>query len=303
MIIVIEGEVALPLNPNCFLFAARPNDVLRNRSWLEVQKVAIPILEEFHGTCGIDTTLWFGRQAEINRFNQEHAYVTMMFVFDGLSSREDLKAIETQVKSTQIAWSPGTMTPLPRRAFPSLIVKSGKVYQVWIRTDDGPRSGHLTYDNELVRIRFHSPDDVDSSQFVRMIRHIEGTRQQPRPPDIELERLKMAFALRISERIVEADGKVVDGEAHFIEHTFPFELLDKMGLTDITALDKAWEQSCEQLPNLLGHHEKLALIGIFFAACHSGGTLATEEMRVLKDAAVLLGLEGSEVVEYISRLW
>ena len=303
MSIVIEGEVALPLNPNCFLFAARPEDLLQNRSWLEVQKLAIPVLEEFHGTCGIDTTLWFGHQVEVNRFNRERSYVTMMFVFDGLSSRQDLKTIETKVKGTNISWSPGTMTPLPRQAFPSLTVKSGKVYQVWIRTDDGPRSGYMTFADEQVKIRFYTPAAVDSTHFVRMIRHIEGTRQQLRRPDIQLERLKMAFALRISERIVEADGKVVESEVEFLEQTFPIDLLDNMGLTDAHALQTAWEQSCEQLPTLLGYHEKLAMIGIFFAACHSGGRLAKEKMRVVKDAAELLGLEGSEVVEYISRLW
>ena len=54
---------------------------------------------------------------------------------------------------------------------------------------------------------------------------------------------------------------------------------------------------------MLGHHDKLAMIGLFFSACYSDGTLDAREMRVLKDAADALGVERERVVQYLQRFW
>jgi uncharacterized tellurite resistance protein B-like protein len=53
----------------------------------------------------------------------------------------------------------------------------------------------------------------------------------------------------------------------------------------------------------LGHHDKLAMIGLFFSACYSDGSLDAREMRVLKEAGEMLGLTTREVVDYLQRFW
>ena len=115
--------------------------------------------------------------------------------------------------------------------------------------------------------------------------------------------MKLAFARHYSELIVRADGEVARDEADFLASVFPRELMEQFGLHTDEEVRRSHEEACKQLPVLLGHHEKLGLVGLFFSASHSDGQVSAVEMKVLKEAATILGLEGHEVVDYLARIW
>jgi uncharacterized tellurite resistance protein B-like protein len=84
---------------------------------------------------------------------------------------------------------------------------------------------------------------------------------------------------------------------------FPDDLMARLGLEDDAACDEYLQAAYEELPALLGYHDKLGLIGLFFSACYSDGSLDAREMRVLKEAGEALGLTREEVVKYLRRFW
>lgn len=117
------------------------------------------------------------------------------------------------------------------------------------------------------------------------------------------ERLRLAFAMHHTEAIVAADGVVQDRESTFVANLFPLDLVLSLGLERPADRASAFEESTTVLRERLGHHDKLALVGLFFSACYSDGTLDAREMRVLKDAGEQLGLTKEEVVKYLRRFW
>jgi uncharacterized tellurite resistance protein B-like protein len=119
----------------------------------------------------------------------------------------------------------------------------------------------------------------------------------------EVERMRLAFALRFVDRIVAADGVVRDDERAFVSNVFPPDLLERLGLTEAPVVEEYFDEARESLPVVLGHHDKLALVGLFFSACASDGQLDAREMRILKEGGELLGLTRDEVVNYLRRLW
>jgi uncharacterized tellurite resistance protein B-like protein len=121
--------------------------------------------------------------------------------------------------------------------------------------------------------------------------------------DRESERMRLAFAMHFTRRIVEADGVVREGEEEFVSNVFPTDLVNRLGLDDDGVRAEYFEAAGEALRNQLGHHDKLGLVGLFFSACYSDGSLDAREMRVLREAGEMLGLTREEVVKYLRRFW
>ena len=125
--------------------------------------------------------------------------------------------------------------------------------------------------------------------------------------DLELTRLKVAFAFHVATMIVESDHHVDPREMKVMSDAFPRDLLDgfdfvneKSGFTETyhDALDRA----LELLPGQLTSEEKLALVTLFARASLADGRLAERERELVVQAAAYLGLSSEQVVEHLTAL-
>lgn len=302
MAIAIQGEVALPTNPNCILYAAEAHSAMAV-GWPKLQRLAWSALEQFYSACGIDCVAYFGRRAWLDRRNEPVGQVLLMFVMDGPASSEDLGRIHAAVRMGPVAFDEGSMESMPPDAFPTLCVKSGKMYQLWSVIDGERKALRLDRVEERLAVVGLSPGAATSADFLPYVKHVSAARRKVKDEDYRMERMRIAFAHHYSERIIEADGVLHAEERQFMKRVFPDDVMQSMGMDTREARQIALAEALEQLPHLLGYHDKLAMIGLFFSVCHSDGTLDAREMRVLKDAAAVLGVEGTQVVEYLTRLW
>lgn len=302
MSVAIRGEIALPTNPNCILYATTASEALA-AGWRTVQKTAWSALEQFHSASGIDTVAYVGRRAWLNRRNEPMDQLLLMFVMDGPASSADLRLLELAVHASPIRWTEGSMESMPPDAFPTLCVKSGKMYQIWSKFEEEPR--YLYYDRVEGRIVVVGlrPHEAKSTDFIPYVRHVTAARRKVREADWRMERMRLAFAHHYARRIVDADGILHADEREFMQRVFPPDVMTSMGMDDHESYNQCLKDALEQLPAVLGYHDKLAMVGLFFSVCHSDGKLDPREMRVLKEAATVLGLEGNDVVGYLTKLW
>jgi uncharacterized tellurite resistance protein B-like protein len=295
--------VPLPGNPNCVAFAASARDVLADRSWGRVQELARGVLERFHSACELPIVVGFAGRMALDRKNRRQSQVCMYFLFDGPASVEHMDLLDATMAHNPVAWSDAHIERLPANGVSSLFAVDGRVHLVVRQEADGLRVSRLRQRGHAVRVRDDlleelGPDDV----LVDLPRVCCG------PPtygeaERHVERLRLAFALQFAQRIVEADGIVRDDEAEFMSTVFSHEALSRLRLVDASDQQRMFDEALEVLPSRLGHHDKLALIGLFFTACYSDGTLDAREMRVLKDASDALGVERTRVVKYLQRFW
>ncbi|MCB9670827.1 MAG: TerB family tellurite resistance protein [Alphaproteobacteria bacterium] len=302
MPVPIQGEIALPTNPNCVLYAA-PAAQAMDEGWTALQRTAWSALEQFYSSCGIDCVAYFGRRSWLDRRNHTVSQLLLMFVMDGPASSSDLQLIEAVFKRSPVQWSVGAMESMPQDAFPSLCVKSGKMYQLWSSIEGRPRYLRMKMAGDRLSIVGASEDAVTTADFLPYMKHVVAGRRRVRDEDWRMERMRIAFAHHYSKAIMEADGVIHADEREFMSRVFPPDVMESMGMSDHEARQVALGEAMEQLPALLGHHDKLAMVGLFFSVCHADGNLDAREMRVLKDAASVLGLDGNEVVAYLTRLW
>ena len=145
-----------------------------------------------------------------------------------------------------------------------------------------------------------SPERARTDWFLPEVVH--AVAEIVAPANLELERMRLAFAQHYAQQVVEADGRIDSTEKAFMDATFPPDLLAMMRLSEQSRRDRCYQDACKELPSLLGHHDKLALMGLLFSASYSDGSVDTREMRVLKDAGDKLGLDKKDVVSYLRAL-
>ncbi len=302
MPVPIRGEIALPTNPNCVLYAAPATEAMAI-GWSGLQRTAWRGLEQFYSSSGIDCVAYFGRRNWLDRRNRTMAQLLLMFVMDGPARAEDLALLEAVFRDSPIGWSEGAVEAMPPDAFPSICVKSGKMYQLWSIIEGEPRYLRMELRDRRLAIVGASVDAVEPKDFLPYLKHVVASRRPVRDEDWRMERMRFAFAYHFAKSIMEADGLVHADEREFMARVFPPDVMASLGVETHEARHAALKEAMEQLPHLLGHHDKLAMVGLFFSMCHADGNLDAREMRVLKEAATVLGLEGSEVVGYLTRLW
>ena len=94
-----------------------------------------------------------------------------------------------------------------------------------------------------------------------------------------------------------------EDEEQFMRTVFPEALFQQLGIGLVEIRQEWLEEAVRVLPGVLGQHDKLAMVGLFFSACYSDGSLDAREMKVLKEAGEVLGLTRQEVVKYLQRFW
>jgi uncharacterized tellurite resistance protein B-like protein len=303
MAIDFGQPLTLPTNPNCVTFAASAAEVLAGKSWRDLQRRATVPLHQFFLASGISPTAYFGWRMARDRKNRNTAQITLQFVFDGPATAAHLARLESTVARDEMGWTSSSIERIPANSIPSLMVTSEGLFQLWHVLEHRTVAHHLHLTDHGIQLGETTQQAAVKSQFLDGARHAVYRRPTASEHNENLERMRLIFAEHFARRIMEADGVVRTDERQFMETVFPRMMLERMGLID-HAIRKEWyDQSLRELPTLLGHHDKLAMIGLFFSACYSDGSLDAREMRVLKEAGEMLGLTTSEVVDYLQRFW
>ncbi len=303
MAIAFGRQLTLPTNPNCVTFAASAADVLVGRPWSDVQQMAAKPLEKFFDASGISPCAFYSWRVSRDRKNNRVPQVTMQFVFDGPATAAHLDIIESTVAVSPVLWSESSIERIPANSIPSLMVNGGGLIQLWRTLDGDDIAEHLELVDLGVRIGQTTHANAKSRQFINGASHARFRRANVDEHDESLERMRLIFAEHYSRRIIEADGVVKEDEQHFMDTVFPEIMMRRMGLDDHAVRVEWYDESVRRLPALLGHHDKLAMVGLFFSACYSDGSLDAREMRVLKEAGEVLGLTRQDVVKYLQRFW
>ena len=81
------------------------------------------------------------------------------------------------------------------------------------------------------------------------------------------DRMKVAFAIKISGMVVQADGVVRLSEEAILEEMFPPDLLVSLGIDNTATFVKYGTRAFRELKDVLRHEEKIELIEFFFAVC------------------------------------
>jgi uncharacterized tellurite resistance protein B-like protein len=123
-----------------------------------------------------------------------------------------------------------------------------------------------------------------------------------------IDRLRIAFAVRVARRIVDADGVLDLSEIELLARTFPSALLHRAGFLDrrdllTPAVDRAYREALAELPGVLTLTEKLDLVTLFHRTCDADGDIHPRELDVLRDAAAMLAVPRRTLDRHLSTLW
>lgn len=123
----------------------------------------------------------------------------------------------------------------------------------------------------------------------------------------DLDRMRVAFAIQVAQRISEADGILDLSEIEFLMRLFPDSVLRACGFLDeqtrLTDTARAWsDQARTALAKQLTTEQKLELVSLFHEACMVDGEMHPSEIRQLMQAAGDLGLSRDVVFAHIGSL-
>lgn len=112
----------------------------------------------------------------------------------------------------------------------------------------------------------------------------------------ELERLKVAFALYITRKIVNADDSVHPDEVKLVHKMFPMNRLETLGFMEpgtqklTQAFHQARKEAVAQLPNLLTTPEKEDFVRWFREVCQADGHVDQREAEIVAKVEKILGV-------------
>ena len=122
-----------------------------------------------------------------------------------------------------------------------------------------------------------------------------------------LDRLRIAFAVKIAQRITDADGVLDVGEVELLARTFPTAVLQRAGFLDARnaltpEVEIVFRQALVELPQILTTAEKLELVTLFHRTASVDGDLHPEELRILEEGAAMLQLPHKALLEHLRHL-
>jgi len=123
----------------------------------------------------------------------------------------------------------------------------------------------------------------------------------------EIDRLRVAFAVFVGKKIVDADGILDISEIELLTMAFPNPWMDICGFLDgdtnlTETCFKTYEDARKILPVTLDLEEKLELITLFHRTCMADGELHEMEFNVLMEAAVELKVPQAELRDHLKSL-
>ena len=266
--------------------------------WEGVLRLAGRALES-GATAGANASAWVACLPWTDRKHEQTEILTLSIVTDAVLTRQQVGALSRPVLSARRGWSLDGVVSLPAEAFP-VLVSLPEIHRTWRRDYDGtyrvaiPALGPPSRTERLTED--HGPDGPE--EFADAIADT-GTDPGIRS---ERERLKLAFATQVAREITGSDGVLHDREQAYMSENFSEEKLAAYGLDDESGFSVALTEADERLAEMLGHHEKLALLSGFFAACWADGNVDVRELRALREASAVLGLQPQEVAGYLLKV-
>ena len=120
----------------------------------------------------------------------------------------------------------------------------------------------------------------------------------------DLDRMRVAFAIQVAQRISNADGILDLSEIEWLMRLFPDDVLQACGFLDehthLTEATQTWARKArERLSAQLTTDQKLELISLFHEACMVDGEMHPREIQHLMRASRDLGLTREVVFAHI----
>ena len=273
--------------------------------WKTVVQGAQLALQNFHHRSSADATLYVAVHAFTSAAGRSGSLISFYFATDARTERSAIEAFGGPLVAANAGWTHDGVHPAPEHAFPCLALRHGEIHQVW--QEDGteePFTCLVSGRGLHAKVHSYPFGHVEHRWLPVGVKHAVGRWSTPDRDKQHLrEQLKLAFAYRIAERVVNADGVVDDNEVAFMKRSFPDDQLEQYWLDDPQLRAAMARQAEAELAGLLGYHEKLGLLSTFYGACYADGSIAVQELMVLKEACRVLGLENQEVVKYLQRFW
>ena len=125
--------------------------------------------------------------------------------------------------------------------------------------------------------------------------------------DSSIDRLKLAFAVYLAQKIFEADAHVDYQEMKLFGQIFPRQLLRGFDFIDhndafTQSFEEARQAALEELPFNLDTSEKLDLLTLLHGACMADGDLESRELDELRRGADLLGVSPNEFTQHLAQI-
>ncbi len=302
MPIELETTVSVPRTSEaCLAFSVHASVLLSDpRGWLALQRVAADALIHSQLAGAIDAAALFSIRKGLSDDGGAVSLISLLFVCDG--ELTGLDAIHSVIDDSGLAWSSDGVQEIPDDAFPSLAFVHGALHQVWLSSPAGPASLSIGWREEGPIVIKTIAKDAAASAFLPMVRHakvVPGDRKKQ--VHSREERMKAAFAIRVCERIMDADGQR-DAAEVFITKTFNERLLRSLDLLDDSTLDSLYDDARAELRDGIGSEDKLGLMGLFYRVCQADGFIDDRELMVLFEAGAQLGLTREQIDDYIQNV-
>ncbi len=301
MPIDLETTVGIPPAADAVAFSTNADVLYRDDGWLQLQRTAADALIRSQVASGTDIAALFCVREGIDAAGLRATLVTMMFVTEG--DTHDIAAIGAGLEGSGVGWTDDGIQEIPDRAFPSLAYVDGQLHQVWLSSPGGIVALSIGWREEgpiAVPVKL---EDADLSMFLPTVTHakvVPGDRKKQ--VHSHADRLKAAFAMAVSQRIMDSDGKRPEPEVEFFERTFSRRLLRSMDLEDQTTLHALQTEADAELCDHIDLEQKLGLIGLFYRVCQADGFVDDRELIELRAAATRLGLTSEQVTEYLENV-
>ncbi|MEO0601975.1 MAG: hypothetical protein AAF211_11105 [Myxococcota bacterium] len=300
----------LPSNPNCVLFTTDAEALFAHRTQGQLMREMMTLAAPMHGQSSLPVLVGLSWRDITDRRNQRIVLGTVFFVFDGPATAEDLDRLESTVMSGALQFDGSSIERVPGEVAWAGVWYDGRPHLV-VELDPEPGNGRSVHAPWYVRAftwdaRYDPPVgviaiDAESEDLPNWQRVTPGETAYSVAEE-NVERMRLAFALHHALRILHTTNSPTADRGYFDE-LFPPELVERLRLHDPNERWGAVEDARRILPQVLGHHDKLAMVGLLYSVCFSDGPLSAPQMRALRDAAHELGVTSDQVVRYIQRLW
>lgn len=304
-------EATLPANPNCVLFTTDARALFGQRTHGQLMRQFMTLAAPFHGQSRLSVLVGLGCRFARDRRNQESLQATLFFVFDGPATADDLARLERSVLEGAQTFTASSIERLPDDAVWAGLWHRGQPHVI-VEPDPGSANGYGGYERWFARAFEWRADQGPSVEMVAIDAGSPDlppwTRVTPvatayTQEEEAVERMRLCFALHYTLRILDAVGGGTEVHRQYLEDLFPADLVQRLGLDDLAERQRVLEVARRRLPEVLGHHDKLAMVGLLFSVSFTDGPLHASQMRVLRDAAHALGVTNEQVVAYLQRLW
>lgn len=300
----LQGEIEVPRSRDAVAFSFITNRVSDSVDglWLHLMRVFSASLEAFSVSVGSDALCCVELSVGWDRKKRPATILAVYFSTDGLVTREAMAALEPALAGSGLPWSVDGVLRRSRAARPILATNEGALVQIWQDFEGEFVTSSVSF-GQSAGWALHHLSTGSEDDFLPGLRH--ASCRLARRHDSErhaLERLKVGFGYAVAHEIIEADGVIEASEIRFVDENFPPAMLCRFGINDENYLEVRAEAE-PVLAAELGHHEKLALLSLFYSACYADGRIELSELTALRSAAEAIGLERGEVAAYLQRLW